>query len=141
MTAGGGVQQCSRNLKIAPYRPIFLRLGSHLLRLPVDIPDSFKSQEHRIEYLEIFERKLELYYDLVCLVLYKVYGPNFSFQNLDGTTLSLVNDMTNSISYLALSAFEHKHPEYKTSMDYYIPRDAIKDAVFEAFKSASEGDK
>lgn len=105
----------------------------------MDFPDQFNSHEDKILYLEMFEKHLDLYHDLLCLVLYKIYGPKFSFSSLDGKTLSLIYEITTSISYVTNEHICRIKPEYKTEGHLlYSPKETLKEVVAEAVKQAME---
>jgi hypothetical protein len=103
------------------------------------IPD-FKTPEDSNAFYQLFEDKLEERAYLINKTAEALF-PRYKLHGLDGRTLKVVSDLTESILYSCTDVFEDKHPEYKSECDVFIPRASIKEAVKEAlteFKDSAD---
>ena len=63
--------------------------------------------------------------------------PGYSWDQIQGQTLEVINDIVQSLLYDAEFEFEQKYPEYKRDMDdIFIPRPSFRQEVTEALKDA-----
>ena len=67
--------------------------------------------------------------------------PGYSWDQIQGKTLEVINDIVQSLLYDVETEFQEKHPEYKRDLDdIFIPRRSFKQDVTEALKEALNTD-
>lgn len=63
--------------------------------------------------------------------------PGYSWDQIQGQTFEVINDIVQSLLYDAEFEFEQKYPEYKRDMDdIFVPRPSFRQEVTEALKDA-----
>ena len=98
---------------------------------------SFKTEEHKEEFKDLFTDKAMEYIKLMDIVKELMYGTGTgNYSNLPGTCLEVVKEITQSILYDTEFEFELTHPEYKSDDELFIPRRTFKEDVTEALKEA-----
>ena len=99
---------------------------------------TFKSQEHQDEYEMLFAQKAVTYVKLMDAVKELMFGPSCTYNNLPGTCLEVVRDLTQSLLYDTEFEFEQVYPEYKRDDELFIPRRSFKEDVTEALLEAKQ---
>ena len=64
--------------------------------------------------------------------------PGYNWDQLQGQTFEVINDITQSLLYDVEIDFEEKYPEYKRDDDIFIPRKSFKEDVTEALLEANQ---
>ena len=104
----------------------------------------FKTKDHEQEFNELFAKKAIGYVKLLTLVRDQMFPEqHYKWENLQGHTIEVIRDITQSLVYEVDSAFKTNHPEYKTQDDeIFIPHRSFKESVTEALREAmKEKDK
>ena len=97
---------------------------------------SFKTEEHKEEFKDLFTDKAMEYIKLMDIVKELMYGTGTgNYSNLPGTCLEVVKDITQSLLYDTEFEFEEEHPEYRRD-NMFIPRHSFKEQVTEALHDA-----
>lgn len=104
---------------------------------------SFQNNAHQQEFTELFAKKAVDYVRLMTLVREEMFPTQYyKWENLQGQTVEVIRDITQSLIYDVDSEFKANHPEYKNDDDeLFIPRQSFKESVTEALKEAMNKEK
>jgi len=99
---------------------------------------SFQNDDHQQEFNALFARKAIDYVRLMTIVREEMFPTQYyKWENLQGQTVEVIRDITQSLIYDVDTEFKNNHPEYKTDDDeLFIPRRSFKESLTEALKEA-----
>ena len=104
----------------------------------------FNSPNHELEYSKIFKDKIEQKCYMLQQVLQAVYNRNtyVNPEAIDGKTLQVLVDLTNTLTYETDSDFKENYPKYKDDIDeMFLTKDKVKEIITEALAEAHQGDQ
>jgi len=95
----------------------------------MNIPN-FKTEDDRREYFTIFNRHLDLYARLFESTVKRLFGANYTTDNLTAASLETVDSITRSLLYDVEMSFCELNPEYKSENDnIFLSQRNIKEIV------------
>ena len=101
---------------------------------------NFKSNEDWEAFTSMFDARWHCKKALLDRVKDDMF-PGYSWDQVQGQTLEVINDIVQSLLYDVEMEFEEKYPEYKRpGDDIFIPRRSFKQDVTEALKEALNTD-
>lgn len=104
---------------------------------------SFQNDDHQQEFNALFAKKAVDYVRLMTIVREEMFPTQYyKWENLQGQTVEVIRDITQSLVYDVDTEFKSNHPEYKTEDDeLFIPRRSFKESVTEALQEAMKKEK
>ena len=103
----------------------------------MSIPN-FKTQEDWESFTSMFDARWHCKKALLDRVKDDLF-PGYNWENIQGKTLEVINDIVQSLLYATEVEFEQKHTEYKVDMDdIFVPRGSFKQEVTEALLEANQ---
>jgi hypothetical protein len=102
-----------------------------------DFPD-FKSQQHYEDFVGIFKERTQNHIIFMSIVRDELYkGFTHRWENIDGRTISAIDNMTRSLYYNTGCDFKKVHPEYALEEDeLFIPYRSFKETLTEVLNEA-----
>lgn len=100
-----------------------------------NIPN-FQNSTDEDTYTTIFVNKLNDYVRFMTAVKGK-FLPNYEWDQINGETLTVIRDITNSLLYDTNDEFENQNPSYKREDSVFVPRKELLNVVKEAMEGVS----
>ena len=99
---------------------------------------NFKSQDHYQTFLNMFDDRWQVKFELLNRVKDDMF-PGYNWDQIQGQTLEVINDIVQSLLYDVEYTFKESHPDYKTEDDeMFIPRRSFQENVKQALLEANQ---
>ena len=96
---------------------------------------NFKSNEDWEAFTGLFDARWHCKKALLDRVKDDMF-PGYNWDQLQGQTMTVINDIVQSLLYDVEIDFEEKYPDYKRDDEIFIPRKSFKEQCAEALRDA-----
>jgi len=96
---------------------------------------NFKTTDDYQSFLNMFDDRWQVKLELLNRVKSDMF-PGYNWDQIQGQTTEIINNIVQSLLYDVELDFEDKHPEYKRDDDIFIPRKSFKEDVTEVINRA-----
>jgi len=98
----------------------------------------FKTQEDWAAFTCMFDARWHCKKALLNRVKDDMF-PGYDWDQIQGQTLEVINDIVQNLLYDAEFEFQHEYPDYKRDLDdIFVPRSSFKQEVTEALLEANQ---